>query len=83
VSISLRYGEDSRVLVLEVHDDGPGFQPEDGSPGTGLQNMQDRLSAVGGELRIDTRPGGGTWVRAQAPIPADVLPLQPEADSRR
>jgi signal transduction histidine kinase len=83
VGISLRYGEDQRVLVLEVHDNGPGFAREGRSLGTGIQNMNDRVAAVGGELVIDTGPGSGTWVRAQAPIPAKVLALQPDADSRR
>ena len=37
----------------------------------------------GGELAIDSRVGAGTWVRAEAPIGATVLALQPDADSRR
>jgi signal transduction histidine kinase len=82
VTISLR-STDGRRLVLEVHDDGPGFKPQLASPGTGLQNMQDRTAAVGGELTIDSRPGHGTWVRAEAPLAARVIDLQPGADSRR
>jgi signal transduction histidine kinase len=77
MGISLRSGQDERVLVLEVHDDGPGFVLEGRSLGAGLQNMNDRVAAVGGELTIDTGPGDGTWVRAQAPIPAEVVALSP------
>ena len=45
--------------------------------------MQDRTAAVGGELTIDSRPGHGTWIRAEAPLAARVVALQPEADSFR
>jgi signal transduction histidine kinase len=83
VTISLRSADNGRRVVLEVHDDGPGFKQQLASPGTGLQNMQDRTAAVGGELTIDSRPGHGTWVRAEAPVAARVVALQPEADSFR
>jgi signal transduction histidine kinase len=82
VTVSL-HSTDGRRLVLEVHDDGPGFKPQLASQGTGLQNMQDRAAAVGGELTIDSRPGHGTWVRVEAPVAARVVALQPDADSLR
>jgi signal transduction histidine kinase len=82
-TVSLRTARDGRHLVLEVHDDGPGFERRAGSPGTGLQNMRDRVAAVGGELKIDSRPGAGTWLRAELPITAPVISIQPDADSLR
>jgi signal transduction histidine kinase len=33
-----------------------------------LQNMQDRLAARGGELRITSRPGAGTEIRGSLPL---------------
>ncbi len=52
--------------VLGVHDDGVGIS--EGSPrGLGLLGMQERLRAVGGELEVEGRPGGGTTVRARLP----------------
>jgi signal transduction histidine kinase len=83
VTISLRSADNGRRVVLEVHDDGPGFKQRPASPGTGLQNMKDRMAAAGGELAIDSRPGAGTWIRAETPVAAQVVALQPDTDSRR
>lgn len=67
VSISLRLDLEPSRLVLEVDDDGPGFAPGQAASGAGLQNMRDRMAAVGGTLEIDTGPGAGTRVRAEVP----------------
>ncbi len=55
------------ALVLRVVDDGRGFDPAATDGGFGLTSMRDRASAVGGELRIASRPGGGTEVRVAIP----------------
>lgn len=84
VTVALRAADEGRRLVLEVHDDGPGFRPREPARGAGLQNMEDRVAAVGGTLAVDSRPGAGTWIRAEVPVEAAVLPLQrPAGDSRR
>jgi signal transduction histidine kinase len=57
------------LLVLEVEDDGPGYDPGAGSAGQGRQNMTDRVGAVGGAVRVDTVRGRGTIVRAEVPVP--------------
>ena len=83
VTIWLRSAGNGGRVVLEVHDDGPGFKQRLASQGTGLQNMKDRMAAVGGELAIDSRPGAGTWIRAETPGTAPLVAFQPDADSRR
>jgi reactive intermediate/imine deaminase len=80
ITVALRADQEARVAVLEVHDDGPGFDPM--SPrGSGLQNMADRVEAAGGRLSVESAPGAGTWVRAEVPIPATVTVLRDGAGS--
>ncbi len=59
---------DDRVL-MEIHDDGKGFDMEKMSKslGHGLANMQTRARAVGGEVDITSSPGEGTTVLAWVP----------------
>ncbi|HJY31403.1 MAG TPA: GAF domain-containing sensor histidine kinase [Actinomycetota bacterium] len=54
-------------LTFSVDDDGRGFDPNAAGRGTGLQGMADRLEAIGGELAIETSPGGGTTVLGRIP----------------
>ena len=37
-------------------------------PSAGLQNMADRIGALGGELQIESTPGAGTTVRGAVPV---------------
>jgi signal transduction histidine kinase len=63
--------EDTDAAVVEVTDDGRGFDvAQRASPGHfGLVNLRDRAAALGGELRIESRPGGGTTVMVRIPLP--------------
>jgi len=54
------------VLAVEVADDGIGGA--DGTRGTGIRGMLDRVEAVGGGLTVESPTGGGTVVRAEVPI---------------
>jgi signal transduction histidine kinase len=77
ITVSLRGDPEGKGLALEVHDDGPGFHPGRPRGGTGLQNMEDRLAAIGGTLAVASRAGAETWIRAQVPLAGDVLELRP------
>lgn len=57
------------VLAFEVVDDGGGFDSEAVRRGTGLQNMADRLAALGGSLEVRSTPGAGTSVIGRIAIP--------------
>jgi PAS domain S-box-containing protein len=54
-------------LVLTVDDDGIGGA--DPTKGTGLRGLADRLAAVDGTLTVSSRPGAGTHIRAEIPLP--------------
>jgi PAS domain S-box-containing protein len=57
-------------LILEVRDNGVGFDPGGHFPGhLGLQSMRERIERMGGEFRIDSAPGDGTTIHARVPIP--------------
>jgi PAS domain S-box-containing protein len=55
--------------VLEVDDDGRGFEPgTGGGRGWGLRNLRERALAMGGTLDIESVPGEGTTVRLRVPL---------------
>ena len=72
VTVSLR--GDRGEIQLDVADQGVGFDPEAvmKSHGLGLIGMRERLSLVHGECTIDSRPGGGTRIRARVPLHQDL-----------
>jgi signal transduction histidine kinase len=55
-------------IVVEVTDDGIGFDPELRPPGFGLTGMRERLELVGGSLEIESAVGEGTMIRAKVPV---------------
>ena len=67
VEIDLRPG--GGMLRLCIQDDGQGFDlaaAQDG--GMGMLGMRERARLLGGTLRVDSRPGGGTTVLASVPL---------------
>ena len=72
VTVSLRGGRSE--IQLDVADQGVGFDPEAvmRHHGLGLIGMRERLSLVHGECTIDSRPGGGTRIRARVPLHQDL-----------
>ncbi|MPZ15357.1 MAG: hypothetical protein GEU73_13195 [Chloroflexi bacterium] len=74
MAVTLRYEDDQ--LAVEVADDGQGWRGNgDGRPATGSANglgiigMRERAAAVGGELEVGSRPGGGFRMCARLPAP--------------
>jgi PAS domain S-box-containing protein len=65
VSVTVERSDDG-TLVTEVADDGRGGA--DAAKGTGLRGLADRVEALGGRVRIDSRPGQGTRIRAELPV---------------
>ncbi len=66
----VRLSAADRRLAFYVSDDGRGFDPERTPLGSGLQNMADRLAALGGSFEVRSRPGEGTTVSGRLPFTA-------------
>jgi PAS domain S-box-containing protein len=88
---ALRHGKPRRVVVrlrtrqretvLEIEDDGTGFDVTVPYCGVGLPGMRERAAALGGDLDIITAVGRGTTVRVAIPSGAEVAtaPAAPAA----
>jgi signal transduction histidine kinase len=53
-------------LLLSVRDDGIGGA--DAARGSGLVGLTDRVEALGGSIRVSSRPGNGTQIAVELPI---------------
>jgi signal transduction histidine kinase len=73
VSVVLQL-DDVGDCVMEVVDDGPGFDADTAPTSRGLLNMADRAGALGAHLSVDSTPGTGTRVSVRLPMaqPANV-----------
>jgi PAS domain S-box-containing protein len=64
IDVSLAQRDQS--LLLSVRDDGVGGA--DSARGSGLVGLMDRVEALGGSIRVDSRPGTGTQITAGLPL---------------
>jgi signal transduction histidine kinase len=70
VSVSLVHEADE--IVLEVLDDGVGFDPDAASDGTGVIGMRERAQALAGRFSLARREEGGTRLLLTLPyLPAE------------
>ncbi|RSN70173.1 GAF domain-containing sensor histidine kinase [Actinomadura sp. WAC 06369] len=67
--VRVRLGTECGQAVLEVADDGSGFDPgDDPHNGLGLASMRERAVSIGGELSVSSAAGAGTTVRLEVPL---------------
>ena len=90
VALTLSYMAD--LVVLDIRDDGVGFDPESvrkphylrhrsaDMSGFGLGGMRERAERVGGKLLVDSTPGEGTTLAIELPL--TVKPSDRHADPR-
>ncbi len=84
--VVVRLREDRGELAFAVEDNGKGFDARTTRHGAGLQNMEDRLSALGGSLEVRSRPGDGTIVEGWIPSTTDetaAVILEADAESEQ
>lgn len=73
-TVKMRLIEDVTGIVLEVSDDGVGFNPAQLFPGhLGLQSMRERLALLGGTLEISSACEKGTHIRAIIPWSTNMM----------
>jgi signal transduction histidine kinase len=66
--VELRLRELATEMMLEVIDNGVGFNPEQPFPGhMGLQSMRERVAQLGGTLEITSAAGRGVQIRVVIP----------------
>jgi signal transduction histidine kinase len=76
------------TVSLEVRDWGRGFDAEASNGGAGpgervgLSGMRERVSVLGGEFEVRSRPGEGTSVTAWLPLPAPAKDRKEERNQR-
>jgi signal transduction histidine kinase len=85
VTIELNRTEDH--LRLRIEDDGVGISNVNASnsqrPTFGLAGMRERISTLGGTLRVESRKGKGTKILVSVPVPDNGSPLvQPSPNLR-
>jgi two-component system sensor histidine kinase UhpB len=74
-NVSIRLTRDAGRVLLELSDDGRGFDVQRTAGEAvarkhlGLLGMQERAALVGGEVNVESAPGEGTRVRAWVPLP--------------
>ncbi len=66
IDIKLYYREDS--LMLEILDNGKGFNNEENSKGNGLMNMSKRAKMLNGICNISSQRGNGTAIKIEIPL---------------
>lgn len=69
VLVSVGTAAEGRVLTVSIADNGRGIDPAPGSGrGMGVAGMRERALGVGGTLRVEPNPTGGTIVDAEIPL---------------
>jgi signal transduction histidine kinase len=66
--VRLRVWTQNSTLAFAVEDDGKGFEPATVVRSSGLQNMRDRVEALGGSLEVTSALGHGTTIRGRVPV---------------
>jgi signal transduction histidine kinase len=66
--ITVRLNCKESRIVLEIHDDGVGFEPHavETTGGQGLRGIAERVNQLGGALTLQSAPGAGTLLRVEA-----------------
>ncbi|HEY1661545.1 MAG TPA: PAS domain S-box protein [Verrucomicrobiae bacterium] len=70
-NVRITLERDVHDVQLTIEDDGCGFNSKMTGKGMGLKNIAERSRILGGMLRVDSRPGRGTYIEIIIPISAE------------
>jgi signal transduction histidine kinase len=75
-TVLVQVGVQGGALVVEIEDDGRGFDPSEvarqgGRPHFGLLGIRERVELLGGKVMIDSAPGRGTRLHIEVPLPEE------------
>jgi signal transduction histidine kinase len=66
-NVRITVTQEPERLLLSIQDDGRGFNPQQ-ERGMGLIGMEERVSALGGRLIVESASGEGTLLRVALPL---------------
>jgi len=69
-------------LLLQVEDNGKGYDLEQSSSGLGLLGMRERTIAAGGEFTVHSKPNQGTQIHVKLPLNSSNKSQRRRADDR-
>src|ERR1700722_4311224 len=69
-SVRIRVEQRPDRLLLNIHDDGRGFDVRH-TKGLGLLGVQERVTRLGGTCQIHSQPGSGTTLSAELPFTSE------------
>ena len=72
--VSIRLSRKLRELVLDIRDDGKGFDPKKLKKGLGFINISNRAELFGGKKHVVSSPGKGCFLKVRFPLQHTSLP---------
>lgn len=65
--VNIKLEANGSQIILNISDNGNGFNQQETEPGSGITSMKQRVASVHGEMIIQTEPGNGTQVSILIP----------------
>lgn len=70
-AIQIRLASEDHRYVMQIADDGRGFDAKSQARGLGLIGIQERIDEMNGSLNVTSTPGQGTRLSVSIPVPQE------------